>query len=274
MRLGFGFYFWRCFMQRVALEVGRLRGGVFYKLLLGALCSLAFLSSQAKAEESGVFVGAQVMYGDLRYSERYTDNLVAGTLGYFSSNNTAPGYGVVGGYKHFFNPFFGFRVYGQFFYNTFSFQGREQNYGATGTLVGGKNNLTQLNLVANVDVLFNFIVGERFNLGVFGGVGAGFQYWKSDRIDSMYKLHNSVASAGYPYERMEDGRFGFDLALSAGLRVNFLKVNTIEIGAKLPAFATRIFDAKTNYMGLGQNFEHFAEARQSYNAFVRYTFGF
>ena len=253
-----------------------LGGGAIYKLLLAVVCSIMLFSTQAKAEESGVFVGLQAMYGDLRYSENYTARAQPYEIDYYSSNNTAPGYGVVGGYKHFFSPWFGFRAYGQFFYNTFTFQGRSANYGAQGNLEGGKSSLYQFNLTANAEALFNVIAGENFNLGVFGGLGVGFQYWKSNRLDQVYKLHNTFLQQGQAFDKQDDRRFGVSLLWSAGIRMNFLKVNSIEIGATIPMFETTILDYKGYWYGptIPQGIEHKVHVRQSYNAFVRYTFGF
>ena len=208
--------------------------------------SVALFSTQAKAEESGVFFGGQILYGDLRYSENYSTN-GQGNLGYYSSNNTAPGYGAVAGYKHFFNPFFGFRAYGNFYFNQYSFQGRSADYGSTGKLEGGKSNIYQFNLTANADALFNVIAGENFNLGVFGGVGIGFQYWKSDRLDKIYGLHQPFINQNQRYERQEDRRFGVSMNWNAGIRMNFLKVNTLELGASIPMFETTIMDYKGDW---------------------------
>lgn len=100
-----------------------LRGGGSYKLLLGALYVFVLFSSQAKTEESGLFIGPQLMYGDLVYSEVLTDSPAGGVAQQvrYSSNNTGAGYGVAGGYKHFFSPYFGVRAYGSFFFNQFTF---------------------------------------------------------------------------------------------------------------------------------------------------------
>ena len=216
------------------------------------------------------------MYGDLRYSENFTERANPYQMGYYSSNNTAPGYGIVGGYKHFFNPYFGIRAYGNFFFNQFSFQGRSANYGATGTLEGGKQAIYQFNLSANVDVLINVIARENFNLGFFGGAGAGFQYWKSDRLDKIYSLHQEFINQNQTFDKQDDSRFGFGLGFNAGIRMNFWKVNTLEIGARMPLFAAKILDFKGYWYGavVPQGILHNVEVRQSYNAFVRYTFDF
>ena len=262
-----------------------LGGGAIYKLLLATVCSVMLFSTQAKAEESGVFVGAQVLYGDLVYRENLLDTPQGGNAVQvdWTSTNTGPGYGVVGGYKHFFSPWFGFRAYGSFFYNQFTLQGRAASFGQQTpqapqfplTLDGGKSNIFQFNLTANAEALFNVIAGENFNLGVFGGLGIGFQYWKSERIDTMYKFHQILnnESAVRGTDKAEDRRFGLNLLWSVGVRTNFLKVNTIEVGAYIPMFDVTIFDYRSYY----QNFvpvEHTVSARQSYNAYVRYTFGF
>ena len=141
-------------------------------------------------------------------------------------------------------------------------------------LEGGKSSIYQFNLTANAEALFNVIVRERFNLGVFGGVGVGFQYWKSNRLDKMYQFHqtlraNSLQSDG----KQEDRRFGIALSWSMGIRTNFLKVNTIEVGAVIPMFDVTIFDYESLYQNIAP-ITHNVKARQSYNAFVRYTFDF
>ncbi|MGX2985364.1 outer membrane beta-barrel protein [Helicobacter sp. 23-1048] len=259
-------------------------GGLYYRLLLGFVCAIVLASTQVKAEESGVFVGAQLMYGDLVYHENVTD-AVPGAAMYqadFTSTNTGPGYGVVGGYKHFFTPFFGFRAYGSFYYNQFTFQGKRTSFGVPSTqmpqapfvLQGGTTAVYQFNLTANAEALFNVIAGENFNLGVFGGLGIGFQYWKSDRIDSMYQFHEILkTNSNVPQQKAEDRRFGLALNWNVGVRTNILKYHSIEVGAMIPMFNTTIFDYQSPYQNAAQII-HKVDTRQSYNAFVRYTFGF
>ena len=256
---------------------------VLYRLLLGFVCAIVLASTQAKAEESGVFVGAQIMYGDLVYNENMADT-VGGRVEQtrWNSTNTGPGYGVVGGYKHFFSPFFGFRAYGSFYYNQFTLQGKSASFGHYSaqapqfplTLEGGKSNIYQFNLTANAEALFNVIAGENFNLGVFGGLGIGFQYWKSNRLDKMYQFHNILnTNSNVPQTRAEDRRFGIALNWNVGVRTNILKYHSIEVGAMIPMFNTVVFDYESTYQNV-QPIAHKVDTRQSYNAFVRYTFGF
>ncbi|MGX3098256.1 outer membrane beta-barrel protein [Helicobacter sp. 23-1046] len=267
-----------------SLKSQSLRGGGIYKLLLAGLCAIVLASTQVKAEESGVFVGAQVMYGDLVYTEdipRQTGYTLPATAPKFTSTNTGPGYGVVGGYKHFFSPFFGFRAYGSFYYNQFTFQTPTVSFGQAPSpvlnLEGGKSSIYQFNLTANAEALFNIIAGENFNLGVFGGLGIGFQYWKSKRIDTMYDFHQILLSSyNVTQPKAEDRRFGIALNWNVGVRTNILKYHSIEVGAMIPMFNTTIFDYETYYALNAPNslITHKVDARQSYNAFVRYTFGF
>ena len=267
-----------------SLKSQSLRGGGIYKIFIAGLCAITLASTQAKAEQSGLFVGAQIMYGDLVYNESLPNSQAGQAVQQlrWNSTNTGPGYGVVGGYKHFFNPSFGFRAYGSFYYNQFTLQGRAASFGQQSaqapqfplTLEGGLSHIYQFNLTANAEALFNVIARENFNLGVFGGIGIGFQYWKSNRLDKMYQFHNILTTNGIrPSERAEDRRFGLALNWNVGVRMNFLKVNSLEIGAMIPMFNTTIFDYKSFLQGVAP-IEHKVDTRQSYNAFVRYTFGF
>lgn len=272
---------------------GRLVDSAFARAFAGykvAILSLfvALSLSAIKAEDrSGLFIGAQVTYGDLLYSEDNKINVTNNTNkanGYRSSVNTGPGYGILGGYNLWFNPFFGMRAYGSVFYNDFKFYTEEFVMGSI-RVSGGKDSTYQINLSANIDAMLNFFVRRNFSAGFFVGGSVAMQYWNSSRLDAINELYQSYMPGGKNHapintnpgeQRLDDNRIALGVAVNAGVRANFYGFHTLEAGARIPFRPTTIIDGyleKTNLL-TNSSMSNIIKVQQSWNVFVRYIFNF
>lgn len=86
------------------------------KVIVSLACASA-LTSIAIAEESGVFVGVEASRGDFKAQRTIAQQ------GIVTEIASGERYGLVAGYKQFFNPHIGRRYYANVSFNNFSKQG-------------------------------------------------------------------------------------------------------------------------------------------------------
>ena len=153
-------------------------------------------------------------------------------------------YGLVAGYKQFFNPHIGLR-----YYANISFQ---QSLGVSGG-TGGEELTSFLNYGANVDLLGNFIATEHFDFGAFVGIGLGANTWFNQILTDAKDLGLKVSTTG------------FDFALNVGLRTNLFSHHGIEIAARVPFLANTVFDAALDSK---------VDFSSNYSVTARYIFSF
>lgn len=146
-------------------------------------------ASSAFAEESGVFIGAQLANAKT--------NVKSEDSGYsYKYDYTTTGYGFLVGYKQFFNDKFGARYYGLFNYTTIG-----ATYGDIGAF----------SLNANADALFNFASVKVFEFGAFAGLSLGYVGYVTYDVDNF------------------DTVSGLDLGINAGVRVSIAERHGVEL---------------------------------------------
>ncbi len=249
------------------------------------------------SDKNGFFVGLQVLYGDFSYNENHKHKQLNGftvTDGKgepIDHRDSGIGYGLLAGYNHWFGKHFGLRVYNSVFYNDFTFESKELSYASGSntlfTIPGGKNIKTyQINFNANVDVMVNFFFRKNFTAGVFTGASAGIQYWNSSRLEELLGVYNTLQNSsangnigGYNknHQRLDDSRFGLDMAITAGLRANTYGFQSWEIGVRVPIYSRAVLDGETatNTQGAVMHvMNNVIKSRQNWNIFLRYMFNF
>ncbi len=272
---------------------------------------LATSVSNAAAEESGWFAGAQLGYGGVSARAEYSqfaENTT--TLDTYIGSATADSgwqgggslrYGILGGYKHFITPKFGLRFYGAFDYGSATehkITGAELSY--VGDMVEGgsikapnskaKLNFWKLNL--NVDALYDFISRESLDFGVFAGLSLGYvsgakakaAYNEAVRAhnDSLIAAdYNIFSTLVYPYDEELSVDGGFDFAINLGLRANIAKHHGIELYSRF-AFVRQegkhTYEKFENYEA--SNITNYDSAsttiklKQPYAVGLRYVFSF
>ncbi|WP_394952049.1 outer membrane beta-barrel protein [uncultured Helicobacter sp.] len=213
------------------------------KLMVSGALALA-LSGVAMAEESGGFVGV-----DLGVSNSVM-NMDAGALGDTIGLNAKAAsvgnfrYGLMGGYKWFFTESFGLRAYLQV------------NNGAN-QIPAGLNlheTINTLNVMANVDALYNFYASEASSAGLFAGLSFG------------YAIHYGGIVKDIVDGGLKDPS-GFDMGINFGVRTIFAKHHGIEF---LNRFGVIGASATTSESGMDVKMS----ILQPYAFGVRYTYNF
>lgn len=232
------------------------------KKFLSRFCALAFASfvfcgTACFAEISGGFVGAYYGYGEFRQVSSGTFGLGGTPIATGATRIKADSFstGVSLGYKHFFNPYVGLRLYGEIgvYVPEFRFEGEVED-------------ATLVNYGANLDLLVNFIAKPEIDFGIFIGGGVGANTWISKEIEQLKK---DIREYGLGF-RVNDTRL--DVALNAGVRFHFARRHGIELGSRVPFYPAVVLNENLYEADASINLK--IEYVHIYNVFVRYTFRF
>lgn len=173
------------------------------KLIVSGALALAFSTSAVVAEESGAFVGV-----DLGISNAVMTQDAGGGPAALNKKAASVGnfrYGLLGGYKWFFTESFGLRAYLQV------------NNGANQTPEGvdAHSIINTLNVMANVDALYNLYSTQENSIGLFAGLSFGYAIHYGKVVDDLKKTGLKDPS-------------GFDMGINFGLRTIIAKHHGIE----------------------------------------------
>ena len=210
----------------------------------------------AFAEESGFFIGANTGYNGFKQVASGGLDIFGAPIITQKQTIKADSFssGFLLGYKYFFNPFVGMRLYAGFdvFVPEFDFGG------------GEKEEAMLLNYGGNLDFLINFIAKPKVDFGLFAGAGIGGNWWVSKDITTAKRDFKEVGI------NVKDNVL--DIAINAGLRVNIARRHGIEIGARVPLKPATLIDETRESNGVSVNIK--MQYIQIYSAFMRYTFMF
>lgn len=227
----------------------------------------------ALAEESGVFVGAEIGYGAGKFETKVTTTSeeLKKVLGTNSAALRYDGagvkYGVVVGYKQFFTPYLGLRYYANASLTHTNLKNDNYKNSSWKQKVDG----TLINYGANVDFLANFVANESLDFGAFLGLGIGGNTWMSEDLDEFED--REVASVGNAInEEWKLTRTGFDIALNVGLRANIATHHGIELVARVPFLGTTLLDKKASLGNQSASVK--SVLHQPFSVTARYTFSF
>lgn len=228
------------------------------------LLCIIFVSSMLFSEESGTFVGVGVG-GAINASGYLKDGS--------QITNKFKGNGVnveaIVGYKQFFIENLGLRYYLNVDYTTgINFKG-ERDIVLTPNNVIKSNKASMLDAGLNIDLLFNFIVTNNLDVGIYGGGQVGFNTISGDLAKLANDLYNKVTDRGGNY-RVKAATLDFSASINFGIRTNFFKNHAIELFGKVPLRETNIFYYKDTITG-GEDSIYM---KQPYIVGLRYVFTF
>lgn len=216
------------------------------KLIVSGALALAFSTSAVVAEESGAFVGVDlgisnaVMTRDAGATSDGSDKRAS--IGNFR-------YGLLGGYKWFFTESFGLRAYLQV------------NNGANQIPEGVDTHTTinTLNVMANVDALYNLYSTQESSIGLFAGLSFGYAIHSGKAVDDLKKTGLKDPS-------------GFDMGINFGLRTIIAKHHGIEFFNRFGIIGA----SATSTLGAGTPLATDVKMTtlQPYAFGVRYTYNF
>ena len=200
------------------------------KLFVSSAVALALTSGALVAEESGAFVGVGLGTSELKEKiVIFPDDV----------SDTASGlnYELLIGYKTFFAPNFGVRLFANL----------------SGTSI---RNVNLLNYGVNIDMLYNFITNEYSDFGAFVGLNLGGYSWSGDEIDAAESI------IGLYGQKITKNSLGF--AINLGVRTEIAKHHGFEFATKIPLTETTLISAG--------GFK--ATMRQNYSIGLRYIYSF
>lgn len=188
------------------------------KKIVTSLAVASILGVSAVADTDGVFVGIQGSTG-FDYSKQVVDTPANSTEGTTATSVTAsvPSWqlGVLGGYKMFFTPKVGLRLYGLINYKS----------GGLGDSAGTSYTNSTLAFNANADVLFDFVTSKELDFGVFGGLSLGYA---SNELETESDDGTGVITI----TRYEYGS-GLDFGLNLGLRALLAQKHGLEVYSRI-----------------------------------------
>ena len=225
---------------------------------------MSALANNAIAEESGVFLGAEIGYGAGKFENKLS---IAGQSENAKYDGGGIKYGFVAGYKQFFTPYLGLRYYANvgITHATVKSNSVADAYGWKDKVDG-----TLINYGANVDFLANFVANETIDFGAFIGLGIGGNTWTGRDLDDHEDYLNSIArQAG---TSVSLSKTSFDLSLNVGLRTNIATHHGIELVAKVPFLETKLLDKTITMQGASLNIKN--TLHQPFSVTARYTFSF
>lgn len=222
------------------------------KLMVSGALALAFSTSAVIAEESGAFVGVDLGMSNAVMTQD------AGEFG-FDFNNKAASvgnfrYGLLGGYKWFFTEKAGLRAYLQV------------NNGANQipASVDVHTTINTLNVMANVDALYNLYSTQESSIGLFAGLSFGYAIHSGKVVDDLKKTGLKDPS-------------GFDMGINFGLRTIIAKYHGIEFFNRfgiIGASATSTINTGNVVPSIPSTVDVKMTTLQPYSFGVRYTYNF
>lgn len=178
---------------------------------------------------SGIFFGIEAGYVEARGGLLLTHASIARDpltgqpfpASSFSSGEKKGGvnYGVMAGYTHFFNNYFGGRIYGNL--NALHIKFSNDGIESVDTL------LSALYWGMNVDLIVNFVALRNFDMGVYVGVFVGANTF----LDTGYfdYIARESKTNGFKVNHI-----AFDIALNVGLRTAIAKNIGLEVAVRVP----------------------------------------
>lgn len=242
------------------------------KKFLFAMLLFGFLS----AEESGTFIGLGFA-GGFNASGHVKQHKTV--LGRMEGNGFDAEF--IFGYKQFFAQNIGLRYYLNVDYSP-NVELKSDNPISL-TTAGNfpqdlKNSLSKnlsshkadiFNIGFNIDLLFNFIVSDNIDVGLYGGAQAGFNTWGGALINDLKRLFDVLTQPGGNFD-VKVANIAFSSYVNLGVRTSFFKHNALEIFGKIPLIENNVFRNRNTVNREESNIY----LKQPYIVGLRYVFSF
>lgn len=204
------------------------------------LCSGAIFANERDFyfENDGGFVGLDLGYSMIAWQSEFGkyDKNATPQKSYSNHKKNIFGvsYGLVIGYKQFFNAYIGARYYARF----------GGNHGAIKR--DGFSRIDLIDYSANADFLANVYVDKMLTVGLFVGLGIGGNTIVGKYVrDAKRKLGDIVANDTNLSSRGINPKAKtthFDFAINTGLRLNIWANHGIELVARVPLLTKSVYN--------------------------------
>ena len=229
-------------------------------------------------ENDGGFVGVDLGYSMIAWQSDYGRYEKDTTTQYTqkSKNIFGVSYGIVIGYKQFFNEYIGARYYARFGANHGAFK------------QDGFSQIDLLDYSANVDFLANVYANETLSFGLFVGLGIGGNTLVGKYVrDTKRKLRDIVANDAQLSSRginIKTHTTHFDFAINAGFRLNVGANHGVELAARVPLLPKSVYNYALTTVGKVSDTDAtlepkystslYNEVKPNHSVMVRYVFSF
>ena len=229
-------------------------------------------------ENDGGFVGVDLGYSMIAWQSDYGRFEKGATTQYTqkSKNIFGVSYGIVIGYKQFFNEYIGARYYARFGANHGAFK------------QDGFSQIDLLDYSANVDFLANVYANETLSFGLFVGLGIGGNTLVGKYVrDTKRKLRDIVANDTQLSSRgvnIKTHTTHFDFAINAGFRLNVGANHGVELAARVPLLPKSVYNYALTTIGKVSDTDErletkystslYNEVKPNHSVMVRYVFSF
>ncbi len=234
-------------------------------------------------ERDGGFVGVDLGYSMIAWQAYHwrfqKDETPQSTENIKDKNVFGVSYGIVAGYKHFFNEYIGARYYARF----------GANHGALKQ--SGYSQIDLIDYGVNVDFLANVYADENLIFGLFLGLGFGGNTLVGKYVrDVKRNLRDIVANDANLSSRnvhIKTQTTHFDFAINAGFRLNMGANHGVELMARVPLLPKSVYNSALTIIGKknpNDNNDNTVETKYSTNLYgevkpnhsimVRYVFSF
>lgn len=230
-------------------------------------------------ENDGGFVGVDLGYSMIAWQSDYGQfERQNNTTQYTQKSKNVFGvsYGIVIGYKQFFNEYIGARYYARFGANHGAFK---------------KDGFSQIDLLdysANVDFLANVYANETLSFGLFVGLGIGGNTLVGKYVrDAKRNLRDIVAKDAQLSSRginIKTHTTHFDFAINAGFRLNVGANHGVELAARVPLLPKSVYNYALTTIGdvsqsdktqeVKYSTSLYNEVKPNHSVMIRYVFSF
>ena len=243
------------------------------------------------AEKSGGFLGLEVGYGTtniaIDQNTAFLQPLTNPRDFQVNLNGGGVDFGFVGGYKQFFNSYFGLRYYANVNVIMTKVKPKVIKNDSGAPMFGGDGarSATLINYALNIDMLINFIARESSwnrvaDFGAFVGIGLGGNNWSGkglneidDFIDNVYRGEGAdyVAMRGIQWKKTK--RNFFDLSLNVGLRTNIAYNHGLELAFRIPLLKNTFVNDEGSNNTMRTKLNIYSKT-SNYNVTFRYVYSF
>lgn len=243
------------------------------------LVAILGFGNVANAEQSGGFLGLEVGYGSIvvpfDYELKNNNAVNQKIAGNFNGDGVA--FGFIGGYKQFFNPYFGLRYHANINVVMAKVSPKvTENVGNIILDAGDNRSATLVNYGANVDMLVNFIVREKNKVADFGaflGLSLGGSNWSGQAINDIddYIIKREQFLQGNSLG-WKTARNFFDFSLNVGLRTNIKVNHGLELAVRVPLVKNEFLNKQKTFNGTNVTFK--VHTKNQTNITLRYVYSF
>lgn len=255
-------------------------------LQIAAVMAFLGLCNPIFAEKSGGFLGLEVGYGTTNIAIEQVNSWTWATNPQeFKANLNGGGvdFGFVGGYKQFFNSYFGLRYYANVNVIMAKLKPKVEN-GQTMFNGDGTRSATLINYALNIDMLINFIARESSwnrvaDFGAFVGVGLGGNNWSGKGLNEIDDFMDTIYRGDANYTTMRGIRLKktqrnfFDLSLNVGLRTNIAYNHGLELAFRMPLLKNTFINDKGSNANATSSLNIYSKT-SNYNVTFRYIYSF